>query len=237
MFKLITTTEYTRRQFGSSGRRVIFFFCGWMTKYWVYFPLFPIMVACGYRVYVYELNHEHIISSDNNAYVGQLVAVKNDVKQLLAKLPSTIQAFTFGNSLGSEPALYILKQLPQIRAAVLNTVRGDIAGFLWDLPYGKSFKERYLALGYTKDRLYRELKPVEPMHEIELIKERPVLVYYSLADTVITPKNTKVLIDAFQKSNVNYKVHVGKRLNHFGISTLNHAMFWRWHRFMMDAKK
>lgn len=237
MFKLVSTDHYNRRQFGSTNKRVIFFFCGWMTKYWVYFPLFPIMVACGYRVYVYELNHKHILASDNNKYVEQVKAVKDDVAKVLSKLPESIQAFTFGNSLGSESALFVLKHTPQIKAAVLNTVRGNIADFLWDLPYGADFKARYLKLGYTKDRLAKELLTVEPTYQLGLVAGRPLLVYYSKSDTVITPENTKILLKELDSKSIRHRVYSGKYLNHFGISTLNHARFWRWLAFLRAAEK
>jgi pimeloyl-ACP methyl ester carboxylesterase len=237
MFRLHKTDLYHRRQFGKSNKRVIFFFCGWMTKYWIYLPLFPIMVACGYRVYVYELDPKHVASSKTSGYVDQLKALKKDVAHILAGLPNSIKAFTFGNSLGSESAFYIMKQLPQISGTVLNTVRGSTVDFLWDLPYGLPFKKSYLKMGYEKARLAKELLPVEVTTDLELVNNRPVLVYYSSADMVIPASNTEILLHAMQEKSLSYKVYKGRHLNHFGISTLNHAMFWRWLAFLRAAEK
>lgn len=224
---------FERRQFGSSRRRVIFFIGGYRTSIGTYLPAYWLMRLLGYRVYAYVLDSQTVVSSNIMAYVGQIEAIQQDIAATLKTLPEDMPAFTMGNSLGSESALYALKHTPQLRAAALVTVRGSIARFIWKSPAGKSFKPAYVNNNYDFTRLSQELSPVEPLKDMGLLDGRPVYLIYSQKDTVIPPTNTELLITALPGMKV-HRYNVG---NHTATTIKGIGAFWRWHCFFGASKK
>lgn len=226
---------FERRQFGNSQRRVLFFIGGYRTSIKMYAPAYWLMRLLGYRVYAYVLDSQTVVSSNIMAYVGQIEAVQRDIAQTLQQLPHGIPAYTMGNSLGSESALYALKHTPQLRAAALVTVRGSIARFIWKSSAGRSFKPAYEHNGYDYTQLSQELSPAEPIKDLELIGSRPVYVWYSQADKIIPSSNTRLLLQALTKTGVQLRVRNYKHLGHFMSAFASIGAFWRWHRFFRQS--
>lgn len=196
------------------------------------------MNMAGYRVAAYSIAEDRILASDNGGFMQQLHAVIDDVRaDLLGYQARGVGFFaTFGNSLGSELAMASTKQIPEISAVVLNTVRGSTSEFIWHSPYGKDFKPGYEEQGYTEARMYNELKDVEAAEGLSKLGKRPVLLYYSKADKTIPPRNTELLVTALAAHHVRHRVIRNTYLGHFMASVKNHMRFWIWWRFLRQAE-
>lgn len=221
---------FDKQQFGSSRQKVIFFIGGYRTRIATYAPLYWIMNLLGYQIYAYVLDSKMVVASNIKTYVGQVQAVQQDIAATLSKLPKNAKAYTMGNSLGSESALYALKHTPQLKAAVLVTARGSIARYIWRTTAGQRFKPAYEDT-YDFTRLAREVESVEPLNELDRIGTRPVYMYYSDADKVIPVANTKLLIKGLQNADIHLKIRHYRHIGHFVAAFAGLGAFWRWHRF------
>lgn len=206
---------------------------------WLYRPVFVIMNLAGYAVVAYSIAEENIASATNDGFLEQLRQMIIDVRVEFDSywVGSTRFFACFGNSLGSELALAVAKQIPEVAAIVLNTVRGSTSQFLWHAPYAKAYKKLYQEQGYTEAKLYRELKPVEAGELVDKLKRRRLLIYYSLADKTIPPANTKLLLHALDAEQIHYTLYVNKHLGHFLASAKNHLLFGSWLSFLREAEQ
>lgn len=227
---------FVRTTYGWSRRKAVIFVCGWRTSVRWYWPVFRLLNISGYKVYAYEVNTHMASSSNILDYVYQVQAIKDDALALIAAAPPTTHWFTMGNSLGSEIALYIMKSSPQVRATVLNTVRGDTAQFIWTAPSAVLFKAGYVAHGDYKGSLTRKLRPISARYNLDALGDRPVLLYYSRADKVIPRHNTELLIRSMRNAGTNVRIKRNWVLGHFMASAKNFAYFWRWLRFLHRAR-
>ncbi len=206
--------------------------------FWVYRPVFAIMTLAGYRVVAHSLAENNILVGDNAGLVSQVNEVIRDVQTDIVRLQSLGTSFfaVFGNSLGSELAMAVAKQTPEVAGIILNTVRGSTSEFIWHAPYAVGFKQLYKSRGYSEAQMYRELKLVEATNNLTSLGKRPVLLYYSKADSTIPPRNTELLITALAASHIVHTLVRNKYLGHFGASVKNHLYFWTWLGFLRTAE-
>jgi predicted esterase len=228
---------YTRHVYGWSRRKVVLFVCGWRTSALWYRPVYLMLNLAGYKVYSYEVNALVGASPRITDYVEQVEAIAKDASLAIASQAPEAKIFTIGNSLGSEIALYIMKLQPRVRAAVLNTVRGNIAEFLWTAPSAALFKTGYISQGDYKGSLARKTKNISPHTNLDKLGDRPVLIYYSKPDKIIPRKNTEILISELRRARAKYTVRRNWILGHFGASVKNFVCAWRWLGFMRKAGK
>lgn len=235
------TTEgmplYTRHEYGWSRRKIVLFVCGWRTSSLWYRPVYLLLNIFGYKVYSYEVNALVGASPRIIDYVEQVEAIKVDALAVVAAAGNHTKIVAMGNSLGSEIALYIMKSEPRVGAAVLNTVRGNIADFLWTAPSASLFKTGYVTQGDYKSSLARKTKDISPHTNIDKLGDRPILVYYSRPDKIIPRKNTEQFITELRRAGANYTVRRNWFLGHFGASIKNFAYAWRWLAFIQKAGK
>lgn len=222
---------FERRQFGASRRRALFFIGGYRTSISTYRPFYWLARLLGYRVYAYVLDAERVVSAHITGYVDQVKAVTQDIEVTISSLPSDMELFVMGNSLGSESALYALKHIARLRAAVLVTARGSIAEFIWNTKEGSAFKPVYEQNGYDFEQLAKELRPIEPLQVLDKTVSRPIYLIYAADDTVIPPANTELLIGGVKY----FKIKRYRRGNHGGATIMGLAAFWRWHYFFKRA--
>ncbi len=202
----------------------------------MYSPLFATMVLLGYKVYAYHLDEESILSADCATYVSQIQAVTANAQELVRAAGADTSFFGMGNSMGSEVILYAAKHTSEIKSVYLNTVRGSVAEFIWHSSYGENFKPLYIRQGCDEAKTVKALYLIEAMNDVDLLGARPVLIAYSLADTIIDPENTQLLISALADARGNYRLITGKYLSHFGTSLLNFLTVARWHKFYKSTK-
>lgn len=222
---------FERRQFGTSPRRALFFIGGYKTSISTYRPFYWLARLLGYRVYAYVLDAERVVSAHITGYADQVKAVTQDIEVTISSLPSDMELFVMGNSLGSESALYALKHIARLRAAILVTARGSIAEFIWNTQEGSAFKPVYEKNGYDFEQLAEELRPIEPLQELDQTTGRPIYLIYAADDTVIPPANTKLLIGKVP----NLRTKLYRRGNHGGATVMGLAALWRWHYFFKWA--
>jgi len=230
---------FTKRIYGRARRGVIFYFCGWRMPLALYRPVFFVANLAGYRVHAYRLNETHIANADNKGFLKQLQALTDDVKADALGFEAAGVSFmaTFGNSLGSELALAVAKQVPLISAVVLNTVRGSTSEFLWHAPYATDWRAMYEHQGYTEASLYNELRPVEAVERLDKLSGKRVLLYYSSVDKTIPPHNTRLLIKALAAHHIRFKLATNRHLGHFWCSVKNHLFFWTWLSFLRKQER
>ncbi len=184
--------------------------------------------------------------AENNILIGNNGGLVDQVKELIRDVQSDVVGFqaqgvsyfaAFGNSLGSELALTVTKQVPEVSGVVLNTVRGSTSEFIWHAPYAVGFKKLYETRSYTEARMYNELKIVEATEGLNKLGKRPVLLYYSKADTTILPSNTEILVKALAAHHIHHKVIRNRYLGHFMASAKNHLAFWTWLGFLRKQER
>lgn len=218
---------FDRRTYGKRSHRVIVFIGGYKTNHAVYIPLYAMMRLLGYRVIAYTLDPSTVDADHISAYANQMKSVYDDVVSLIAGLPQDAKIYTMGNSLGSESALYLLKNIPAVRATYLVTGRGSIAEYIWNSPQGREYKPKYLKNGYSYESFVKELQSIEPRNDVNKIGDRSVFLAYALHDTIIPVSNTQLLIDALP----GLHTYQYKRGNHLAAAVKGLGAFWRWHQF------
>ena len=100
-----------------------------------------------------------------------------------------------GTSLGSLVAELSYAVEPRFQAGVFMLGGADLAGILWSSSRVVQQRETLRHMGYTEDKLRKELVPVEPLTYLKKSDVRPTFVVRARQDTVVPPPTSLQLIE------------------------------------------
>jgi hypothetical protein len=220
---------YKRTFYGNKdATRVVFFFCAYGTKHWMYKLFFRKFLRSDTAVYAYDF----AIKSWNGVTYDEMVrlvnAVIDDAQAEIASLKTANPKrvfYAYGVSMGSVMAMRLAKQSKDIQKVVLNTVYGSSAKQIWD----------HKSLGWTQKHLEdagkdwkilsEETAHIEPYKNVDQLKGKDILILYSTADKTHLAANTELLLRALDERKVPYTLVKGTKWGHkrFILDNLRHS--------------
>lgn len=107
-----------------------------------------------------------------------------------------------GTSLGSLVAELSYAVEPRFQAGVFMLGGADLAGILWSSSRVVQHRETLRRMGYSEEKLRKELVAVEPLTFLKSDDKRPTFVVRARQDTVIPPSTSQALIDHLGNAQV-----------------------------------
>lgn len=169
----------------------------------------------GVAVYAYDFP----VKSWNGVTYDEMVTLVEAVIQdacteidVLNEHPRTF--YSYGVSMGSVMAIKLAKTSKHIQKVVLNTVYGSSAKQIWD----------HRALGWTRKHLEdagkdwkilsEETAHIEPYKNVDSLRGKDILIFYSTADKSHLPGNTEILLQALSKHEIPYTLVTDSKKGH-----------------------
>ena len=107
-----------------------------------------------------------------------------------------------GISLGGITAALATGIEPRLTKACFILAGGDMGEVAWQSSEMTELRERWTALGHTKDELREVLRPVDPVTYARPVAGREILMLNAIHDTVVPPACTKALWRAFGEPEI-----------------------------------
>lgn len=211
---------FMTKEYGEKNKKVIFLLAGWHMRHWSLWPAAKLLEINGY--YCICCAYDNGVFSPNvSKTVKSLLSIKNDILEWISNLKKNGYN-EFGGSLGSLIAVLVANESEDISKLILNTAGSDPAENMWvsDITKGK-FKAEIIKQGYTLEKLQKAWKPISPIHNLDKLKNKKILVYLSKRDRVIPFPVGMKLIQAFEKKQYKYQLIVNPRLGHMYTSLYN----------------
>ncbi len=132
----------------------------------------------------------------------------------------------FGTSFGGVIATYVAKRNKEIESMILNLTHGSSANLFWDYKPTKKIIQKLKDEGISSEQeLSKITEPIESSKDIELLKDRKIVVFVSLNDKVT--KDNFGTATALQKVNPNVIIYTTK-LGHFSGAIKNIMTRKKW---------
>lgn len=226
---------FSCRRYGkASNTKVVFFFCAMLTRIWQYRWLYLLMNKYGYTVYAYGVQEKKIFTTYSAADFGEFVgSIRHSVEQQieLEKRQGADTFVAFGVSMGTIYALDCAKYLKDISKLIINLTYGSIAYNVWTYRFHRPTKARFVREWdiTTEEDLREALGPTETAHNLWSLRGKPVLLYTSKTDRVLT--DTMKFKEALRKSGAQ-ATYYDSIFGHYLAGLLNLARTGRWRSFL-----
>lgn len=214
---------FKKQGFGPQHKKVVFLLAGWRMKLWSLWPASKILEKNGFYCITYTYDNS-VFSPDVSKTVENFQLIKNDILQSISELKKKgyTEFSVAGGSLGSIFAVLVANESPDITKLILNTTGADTAKNVWISSITKgAFKESIIKQGYTMEKLQQAWRSIIPIHHIDNLKNKKILVYLSKRDTVIPFSLGMELIQAFEKRDYDYRLIINTRLGHIATAMYN----------------
>jgi hypothetical protein len=131
--------------------------------------------------------------------IQQAVAEAAALREWLANRPEvdSTRIGIAGISLGAILAALTLEQDKDFQVAALIVGGGNVADIMWHGIATFGIRRQLEKMGYTEERLARELAPVEPLNRPVGFTPPPTLMVNALYDPVVSRQDSLALWDAF----------------------------------------
>lgn len=110
----------------------------------------------------------------------------------------------FGISLGGITSALALTAEPKLTSACLMLAGGDIGQVGWDAPEARAARERWLALGGTRESFVETLQAVDPVTNAAAARGKRILMLNALYDEVIPRACTESLWRALGQPEIRW---------------------------------
>ena len=155
----------------------------------------------GYYCITYAYDTS-VLTPDGKATVRNIHTVANDIVHKIQGLQKeNIKEFIIiGNSRGTIITLVAANKANALKKIILN-LSGAYASEIvwsWDLIV-PGFKQELLNKGYTLDKLKEDWLSIDPIYNLDNIKGRQIIFFYSEKDKVIPVSQSKLLISELRK--------------------------------------
>lgn len=217
------------KAFGEDNKKVIFLLSGWGNSIKLYWLFSKILKLYGYHVITYIYDKE-ILSSNIDNTVKNFLVVRDTVLQKIDELKKKkyTSFYLFGTSLGTALSLMVANESSDISKIILNMTGADLVETVWG--WGDKLNPE-LHKGFQKQKitlseLRNHWKQLNPINNIENLRDRKLLVYLAEHDDVIPYQQGLQLLTEFKKRKYSYSLRVSKKLRHVSAAAIN-LLHWK----------
>ena len=208
---------------GRRNTKIIFLLEGWQTKLWMYWIFAKIFERNNYYCITYAYD-KGVLSPDTFQTVQNITIIADDILNKIETLKKEgYRNFSiFGTSLGALIALFVADKSKDVSKIILNMTGADIAEAIWSWDsVNPHFKKSLLEQSYTLEKLRNVWKPISPMHNIQHLKNKKILIFLSKNDELIPYHLGEKLLQEFERRKYDYKVIVNHHFKHFFTGVIN----------------
>lgn len=193
---------FTVTEYGLVNARPIFIFGGWLTRHFYYSGLMKCLIRHGFKCVLYIPRRKLVaIGTDYNHVVAAGRWAVKDVHQRLAAYDGD-KAVALGVSLGTTFAMEVVKQSEQIKRAVLLAPAGDFEKHVKRWQKQPYFKRIIAAQPTTPDESGKLLNTIGALRNIDLLRDKELLIGYVANDRVMHIEVAKELIVRLRDAGV-----------------------------------
>jgi dienelactone hydrolase len=148
-----------------------------------------------------------MISMDPEATVANMRQAILDIRRATAWLAAQGEVDAqrlgvFGISLGGITGGLAAAMEPRLQNVCLLLAGGDIGRVAWNAPEMAPLRARWLAAGYTPERLVEVLRPIDPATYGVNVRGRRILMLNARYDEVIPPVCSEALWESFGRPEI-----------------------------------
>lgn len=203
------TFEYKSYRAKEFNGGTIFLIAAFKSKGWFYTPTAKALLKEGYNVYVYDYPWRPLLEAHPEQWVELGDRVTSDiVDKIAAEKHKHVDARfgVIGVSVGSALAMHVAKTVKELEKIMLVTLYGSSAQHVWEHPILKKMRAKFEASNLSVDDAAQVFGFLEPLHRLDLIGKRKILLYANERDPVIRFSNTQLFIKEAEKSQVDLVV-------------------------------
>jgi esterase/lipase len=176
----------------------VFFISSFKSRVWYYRLAIRQLLNCGFQVYAYDYNWKPLLDAYPHEWVEFSERIHKDITMKMDKEISEDSERRFGIigvSIGATIALHAAKLLPKLEKIMLVTVHGSMTQHIWEHSLLQSMRNKCKELNLDYQKTYKAFGYFEPTYRLNLIGNRPILLFTNKKDPVIPYGNTQQLID------------------------------------------
>lgn len=189
----------------------IFIVAAFKSKHWYYRPIARHLTKAGFNVYIYDYAARPLLRSQPQQWIEFSHAIFRDIQEnIAAELAKDANARfgIMGASVGSTIALYVAKLCPQLERIVFVTLYGSSAQLVWENKSLRRVKKQFVRAHQGIQDAIEAYGALEGTTNLDKLGQRPILLFVSMDDRVISYSNANLFIQAAvaQKLNFSYKI-------------------------------
>lgn len=222
--------KYRVKVYGRASDRVVFFFCPFATRRWQFLlPFLPInrMLKAGYQIVCYDFSTTMIAKTPQQD-IEIIESVFKDVRKRVGdyKTKNITNFSCFGVSMGSLFAGYCTSRIDEINKLILNVPYGDIyehiRSFQGMILLPKSRVRKFIQAAGGESELEELIRQYSPISYVSKLKNKRILLYLALKDSLLQYKVTIKLKKALEAQNTDLTYIEGQKFKHYFTATVNH---------------
>lgn len=227
--------SFTKKTYGEKNSKIIIVFSSWPIKSWYLWFLGKLLAANNFKVIVYSLNR-HIFQPNPVVIAKQYALIKEDAINSIKSLPKHQQnkISVMGISFGSQLAFMLANDLHSVAKIIANLSGADMAEIVWSWNNNalNGFKNKLRRKGWTLQKLQKTWFDLSPIHNLDRLIRKKILLYGAEKDELIPYFQTQELIHALDERNIKYQTIVNIRHNHVISCLINILKFDTYLRFL-----
>lgn len=189
----------------------VFLVTAFKSRHWFYRPVIARLLASGFNVCVYDYPASPLLRAQPHEWVDFNQALTNSIRENVQaeQLRNPDARFGIvGASVGSTLGLHAAKHIPELERMVFVTLYGSSAQLVWESKQLKKIKKKFVRANMTMQDAFQAFGQLEGTTELERLGRRPILLFASMDDQVISYGNTTLFIRAAVEANLNFSYHV-----------------------------
>lgn len=205
-----------KKTYSARNDKVVLVLSGWGAKQWQMWFVGKLLQAHGYTAIIYTYD-KSLLTPNVKQTVKNFKEVKNNALRTIATLSKKEQKnlVIFGTSIGSSLSLMIANESKEIKKIILNLVGSDIAQIVWSwdkvIP---GFKKDLLEDKVTFETLKNAWLELSPIHNLDNLKKKAILLYGAKHDEIIPFSQTEELIATGKEKRLNIETVINTTHNH-----------------------
>ncbi|HSX10056.1 MAG TPA: prolyl oligopeptidase family serine peptidase [Candidatus Saccharimonadales bacterium] len=207
---------FKKRIFGKHNKKVVFLFSGWRMNLSLLLLPIKILERNGFYCICYTYDND-VFSTNIPQTVHNIQSIKNDVLEAISQLKTNgyTNFSVISVSLGGVIAMLVGNESKDVKKIIFNTGGADIALNVWtsSITRGK-FKQEIIDQGYTLESLREAWRSINPLDNIENLRDKKILIYLAQKDNAIPFLNGMMVVGAFQKKKYSYSLIVNTKFGH-----------------------
>jgi esterase/lipase len=228
---------FVSRVFGRENKKVVIVLSGWTNTLSMFYPVGKILEWAGFYVVVYAYN-PNILDPDIYATKQRIQSVVDDIGERIQALKKEDHTMfsVFGTSIGTLIALRVANKSKIVRKVILNISGANISDSVWgwgrrEFPY---FHEYFHTNHITLSQIRSVWKSIQPLHNINHLDGKKILIYMSKRDDIVPYSQQKLLVKEMKKRNISLLVYTNNCLPHVPTIIYNLMLFCRYINFLQQ---
>lgn len=222
---------------GKQNTRVIFLLAGWQNSLWMFWIFAWILAMNGFYCITYAYDDD-VFSPDTGKTVKNMLTVRDILLSHIAVLKKNgcTDFSLFGTSLGTVLALLVTNVSQDVSTIILNTTGYDIAETVWSWNSGNQyFKKELQSQHFTLEKLRVVWAPINPVHNLDAITGKRILMYLSKKDEIIPFGFGQQLLEKLKANGNTCEVVINRSLGHILSGIYNLCNFSVYLKFLKDT--